>query len=70
MYQMGVMYSKWLYNISNFTFQGPPKIYPNYDFWFENIPSGNPARIVCFLFIFRSLGVKVFVLDFMDFKNS
>jgi hypothetical protein len=21
----------------------PSKIYPNWDFWFENIPSGNPA---------------------------
>jgi hypothetical protein len=28
----------------------PSKIYPNLDFWFENIPSGNPAavhKIVC-----------------------
>jgi hypothetical protein len=24
--------------------QVPPKIYPNLDFWFENIPSGNPSR--------------------------
>jgi hypothetical protein len=23
--------------------QDPPKFYPNWDFWFENIPSGNPA---------------------------
>jgi hypothetical protein len=22
----------------------PYKIYPNWDFWFENKPSGNPAR--------------------------
>jgi hypothetical protein len=21
----------------------PSKIYPNYDFWFQNIPSGNPG---------------------------
>jgi hypothetical protein len=21
----------------------PSKIYPNWDFWFENIPSGNPG---------------------------
>jgi hypothetical protein len=41
----------------------PSKIYPNWDFWFENMPSGNPAwqaylctvcliefaAIVCFL---------------------
>jgi hypothetical protein len=25
--------------------QGPPKIYLNWDFWFENIPSGNPGLI-------------------------
>jgi hypothetical protein len=23
----------------------PDKIYPNWDFWFENIPSGNTAPI-------------------------
>jgi hypothetical protein len=23
--------------------QDPPKLYTNFDFWFENIPSGNPA---------------------------
>jgi hypothetical protein len=26
------------------TLQDPPKIYPNWDFWFENIPSGDPAK--------------------------
>jgi hypothetical protein len=26
-----------------FSFQGPPKIYPNLDFWFETEPSGNPG---------------------------
>jgi hypothetical protein len=24
--------------------QDPPKIYPNWNFWFENIPSGNPVH--------------------------
>jgi hypothetical protein len=24
-------------------FKGPSKIYPNWGFWFENKPSGNPA---------------------------
>jgi hypothetical protein len=24
--------------------QDPPKIYPNWDFWFENKPSGNPGQ--------------------------
>jgi hypothetical protein len=23
----------------------PSKIYPNWDFWFENIPSGNPGSL-------------------------
>jgi hypothetical protein len=26
-----------------FFIQGRSKIYPNWDFWFENTPSGNPA---------------------------
>jgi hypothetical protein len=30
--QMAVKYSKW-----------PSEIYPNRDFWYENIPSGNPV---------------------------
>jgi hypothetical protein len=25
-----------------YTIARPSKIYPNWDFWFENIPSGNP----------------------------
>jgi hypothetical protein len=27
----------------NFCNLRPPKIYPNWDFWFENKPSGNPG---------------------------
>jgi hypothetical protein len=27
----------------HFFISWPSKIYPNFDFWFENIPSGNPA---------------------------
>jgi hypothetical protein len=26
-----------------FSFTSPSKIYPNGEFWFENIPSGNPG---------------------------
>jgi hypothetical protein len=37
MYQMAIKYS----NIVT----RPSKIYPNRDFWSENIPSGNPAYI-------------------------
>jgi hypothetical protein len=39
-YQIVVKYSKWPQNILSFPRHS--KIYPNIDFWFENIPSGNP----------------------------
>jgi hypothetical protein len=42
---MPVPYSKWPQNIQIFTSSSPSKIYPNFDFWFENKPSGNPALI-------------------------
>jgi hypothetical protein len=38
-YQMAIEYTKW----PNFSVSKPSKIYPNWDFWFENIASGNPA---------------------------
>jgi hypothetical protein len=40
---MTVKYSKWPKNISAFSILRPSKIYPNWDFWFENKPSGNPG---------------------------
>jgi hypothetical protein len=42
---MAVIYSKWPLNIpTNFFFiPRPSNINPNLDFWFENIPSGNPG---------------------------
>jgi hypothetical protein len=48
---MTVKYIKWHSNIpkghkmyQHFPFQGPPKyVYPNWDFWYENKPSGNPV---------------------------
>jgi hypothetical protein len=46
-YQMVTKYTEWLYNrpkcrkISSLA--RPSKIYPNMDFWFENMPSGNPG---------------------------
>jgi hypothetical protein len=43
MYQFAVKYSKWPYNKSTFSISRPSKKYPNWDFWFENIPPGNPA---------------------------
>jgi hypothetical protein len=42
MYQMAVVHSKSPKNITTFSIPRPSKIYPNWYFWFENIPSGNP----------------------------
>jgi hypothetical protein len=43
-------YNKWPQNRPNgrkiyqhFSLQDPPKFTPNWEFWFENMPSGNPA---------------------------
>jgi hypothetical protein len=40
---MAVKYSQMALNIPTFSIPTPSKIYPNWDFWFENLPSGNPA---------------------------
>jgi hypothetical protein len=29
---------------TTFSIARPSKIYPNWDFWFENMPSGNPGQ--------------------------
>jgi hypothetical protein len=42
-YHMTVKYSKCSWNIPTFSSQRPSEIYPNWDFWFESIPSGSPA---------------------------
>jgi hypothetical protein len=44
---MVVKYSKWPYNFPTFAILSPFKIYPNWDFWFQNIPPGNPGRVQC-----------------------
>jgi hypothetical protein len=51
-YQTTIDYTKWQLIIPNghkiyklFFILRPSKIYPNWDFWFENKPSGNPAQI-------------------------
>jgi hypothetical protein len=41
---MPVKYSKWPLNTSTLSNLGPSKIYPNWDFWFEKKPSGNPGH--------------------------
>jgi hypothetical protein len=42
-HQMLIIYSKWPQNTPTFSIPRPSKIYPNWDFWFEKIPSGNPG---------------------------
>jgi hypothetical protein len=48
-YQMATTYIKWPKHIpdghkiyQHLTLQGPPKLIQNWDFWFENMQSGNP----------------------------
>jgi hypothetical protein len=41
--QMSLKYSKWPSNILTISNLRPYKIFPNWDFWFENKPSGNPG---------------------------
>jgi hypothetical protein len=41
MYLMVMKYSKWPQNMSIFSNLRPTKIYPIWDFWFKNKPSGN-----------------------------
>jgi hypothetical protein len=43
-YQMTVKYFKWLLNIPALSILRPSEIYPNWYFWFENVPSGNPGQ--------------------------
>jgi hypothetical protein len=45
LYQMVINYSKWSQNLQTFFILRPSKIYPNWDFWLENKPSGNPGRL-------------------------
>jgi hypothetical protein len=44
MYQIAVKLTKWAYNIPTSCIAEPSKIYPNRNFWFEIMPSGNPGR--------------------------
>jgi hypothetical protein len=42
--QMSIKYFKWPLNISTSSYLRPSKIDPNWDFLFENKPSGNPEQ--------------------------
>jgi hypothetical protein len=42
-YQMAVKKTKRPKNMPTSSFARPSQIYPNWDFWFENIQSGNPG---------------------------
>jgi hypothetical protein len=41
--QKAVNYTKCPWNITAFSIPRPYKFYQNWDFWFENKPSGNPG---------------------------
>jgi hypothetical protein len=49
MYLMTINYTKLSYNIPTSYITRPSQIYPKWYFWFENIPSGNPAGFDDFL---------------------
>jgi hypothetical protein len=42
-----------------FSIPSPSKIYPNWDFWFENKPSGNPLSLLVCHFVGHSGGKSV-----------
>jgi hypothetical protein len=52
-------------NTSTISNLRPSKIYPNWDFWFDNKPSGSPARYVYFRHPLP--GVDVIITIFCDF---
>jgi hypothetical protein len=45
---MAVKYSTWSKNITTLSIPRPSKFYQNWNFWFENKPSGNPASLNSF----------------------
>jgi hypothetical protein len=45
-------------NIPAFSIPRPSKIYPNWDFWYENIPSGNPN--IGFLKVRKTIRLSIF----------
>jgi hypothetical protein len=49
-YQMDQKINKWSHNLPISPVARLSKNYPNWEFWFENKPSGNPARQQCCVF--------------------
>jgi hypothetical protein len=45
--KLAVKWTEWPQNIPTSFTTRPSKIYPNWDFWFENMPSGNVFAIAC-----------------------
>jgi hypothetical protein len=43
-YQIAIKWTKWTYNMATSLIARPSKIFPNRDFWFENMISGNPGQ--------------------------
>jgi hypothetical protein len=41
--QMAGKLTKWQQILTTSSFAGSSKIYPNWGFWFENTPCGNPG---------------------------
>jgi hypothetical protein len=46
LYLMAIIHSIRPKNIPIYYIQRLSKIYPDWDFWFKNIPSGNPAHAI------------------------
>jgi hypothetical protein len=67
---MAVKYSKWTSTMPTFSIPRPSKIYPNWDFWFENKTSGNPDRGPTFCFSKhypqKSFGKKLATFDYSN----
>jgi hypothetical protein len=71
--QMAGELTKWLYNIPVSSIARPSKIYPNWDFWFENNfwQSGNPGTIQFFgnIFFLSFLSVNYYGMKLIIHAN-
>jgi hypothetical protein len=48
---------------SSSSIESPCKMFPNWDFWFENKPSGNPAAVKAYF------SISDLVSTFLTLKN-